>query len=185
MAVAAGAVSSLSTISGQVATTDLQPGEQLLASRFVDPASLAHADDLRFPRASNRYRCPWIRSGLSAGTSLPGPRSAYSSPCPKDDPYPAQTHLVLHKVLVTKVEGGRTAPAPETGEDPAASPGGHGDGHACREFSLTRRPSSIGAEHGTLWLSLEPSDAVVSGTRVVHQGKRVQMSLIVLATAIG
>ena len=27
--------------------------------------------------------------------------------------------------------------------------------------------SSIGAEHGTLWLSLEPTDAVATGTRVV------------------
>ena len=28
-----------------------------------------------------------------------------------------------------------------------------------------------GAEHGTLWLSLEPADAVVSGTRVVTRDK--------------
>src|SRR5918992_3395226 len=39
-AVAPGTLSSLQPISGRVATTNLEPGEQLLASRFVDPATL-------------------------------------------------------------------------------------------------------------------------------------------------
>ena len=30
-----------------------------------------------------------------------------------------------------------------------------------------------GAEHGTLWLSLEPPDAVMSGTRVVTREETV------------
>ena len=42
-------LSSLTAISGQVATTDLQPGEQVLASRFADPASLVDPDTVQIP----------------------------------------------------------------------------------------------------------------------------------------
>src|ERR671915_258693 len=49
-AVAPGTLSSLVPISGRVATTDLQPGEQLLASRFVDPASLVDPNEVKIPK---------------------------------------------------------------------------------------------------------------------------------------
>src|SRR5687768_12540942 len=48
-AVAAGTLSSLASVSGQVATTDLQPVEQLFASRFADPASLKKPDQIEIP----------------------------------------------------------------------------------------------------------------------------------------
>jgi pilus assembly protein CpaB len=173
MAVAAGAVSDLSTISGQVATTDLQPGEQLLASRFVDPASLAHADDLKIPAGLQQLSVSLDPQRTLGGYLTPGATVGVFLSIPKDDPYPAQTHLVLHKVLVTNVEGGRTAPAPETGADPAGSSG--------EKVMVTVAVNShnaetiiYGAEHGTLWLSLEPSDAVVSGTRVVTREETVK-----------
>ena len=71
-----------------------------------------------------------------------------------------------HNVLVTKVDGGSTTPAPEGADAPATDTG--------KALVVTLAVDShdaetliYGAEHGTLWLSLEPSDAVVSGTRVV------------------
>ena len=59
-------MSSLATVSGQVATTDLQPGEQVLASRFADPASLEDADQTKIPTGMQQVRCPWSGRECSA-----------------------------------------------------------------------------------------------------------------------
>src|SRR4051812_50137133 len=48
-AIASGAVTDLSQIAGKVATTDLQPGEQVLTSRFADPSTAA-ASDVKVPK---------------------------------------------------------------------------------------------------------------------------------------
>jgi pilus assembly protein CpaB len=83
----------------------------------------------------------------------------------KDDPRPPQTHLILHGVLVTKI-GGDLPPAPAKGDGEATEPADM----VSVTFALTARDAEkliFGAEHGRLWLSLEPLDAVRSGTRVV------------------
>ncbi len=48
-AVATGALSSLEGMEGMVVTTDLQPGEQVLASRLADPASLLAPGEVAIP----------------------------------------------------------------------------------------------------------------------------------------
>ena len=128
-AVAAGTLSSLATISGQVATTDLQPGEQLLASRFVDPASLEDADQIEIPTGMQQLSVSLEPpADARRPCSLPVPRWASSSRCPRTVTQPAQTHLVLHQVLVTKVEGGIDRARAGDGDDQASEPGdGHGD----------------------------------------------------------
>jgi pilus assembly protein CpaB len=165
-AVAAGTLSSLATISGQVATTDLQPGEQLLASRFADPDSLKKPDQIEIPTGMQQLAVSLDPQRVLGGYINPGNTVGVFISLPKDDPAPAQTHLVLHKVLVAKVEGGNTAPAPEGGDAPAVEPGAP----LMVTLSVNAHDAEtiiFGAEHGTLWLSLQPSEAVVSGTRVV------------------
>jgi pilus assembly protein CpaB len=165
-AVAEGALTSLSAISGQVATTELQPGEQVLASRFADPATLAGADDVHVPPGLQQLAVSLDPQRVIGGQLTAGSTVGIFVSLPKDGDSPAQTHLVQHKVLVTKVGGGTASPAPEGGN--AAATG------ADAALMVTLAVSShdaetlvFGAEHGTLWLSLEPADVVVSGTRVV------------------
>jgi pilus assembly protein CpaB len=164
-AVAAGAVSSLATISGQVATTDLQPGEQLLASRFADPASLEDADQIKIPKGMQQVSVPLERPRMLGAMLTPGATVGVFVSLTKDGDQPPQTHLVLHQVLVTKV-GGDVPPPPADGEDQTAEPA------AVVTVTLALSAADaeklvFGAEHGRLWLSLEPSDADTSGTRVV------------------
>jgi pilus assembly protein CpaB len=161
-----GALSSLATISGQVSTTDLQTGEQVLASRFADPASLANAGDVPVPPGLQQIALSLDPQRALGGHLTAGATVGVFISLPKEGESPAQTHLVQHKVLVTKVDGGTTTPAPEGGIGTATSPGA--------ALMVTLAVSShnaetlvYGAEHGTLWLSLEPPGAVVSGTRVV------------------
>lgn len=164
-AVASGALSGLDAISGQVATTELQPGEQVLASRFADPAALAQADEVPVPAGFSQLSVALDPQRVLGGNLTPGSTVGVFVSLPKDGDAPAQTHVAQHKVLVTKVGGSTATPAP--GDGPA-------DNSTGEEIMVTLALSSkdaetlvYGAEHGTLWLTLEPSDVVVSGPRVV------------------
>jgi len=164
-AVAAGTLSSLATIAGQVATTDLQPGEQLFASRFADPASLADADKIEIPKGMQQLSVSLERPRMLGAMLTPGAKVGVFVSLPRDGEQPPLTHLVLHQVLVTKIGGDLPAP-PSEGEGEATEPADM----VSVTFALTAADAEklvFGAEHGRLWLSLEPSDAKTSGTRVV------------------
>jgi pilus assembly protein CpaB len=169
-AVAERAVSSLTAISGQVATTDLQPGEQVLASRFANPATLGPADEVKVPTGLQALAVSLDPQRALGGHLAAGATVGVFLSMPKDGDSPAATHLVLRQVLVTKVDGGSTTPAPEGDDAPAAG--------AAASVTVTLAVNSrdaetlvFGAEHGTLWLSLQRADAVVSDTRVVTREK--------------
>jgi pilus assembly protein CpaB len=68
-------------------------------------------------------------------------------------------------VLVTNV-GGDLPPPPSGSEDQPSEPGDM----VSVTFALSAADAEklvFGAEHGRLWLSLEPADADTSGTRIV------------------
>ncbi|MDP8969280.1 MAG: RcpC/CpaB family pilus assembly protein, partial [Actinomycetota bacterium] len=74
-----------------------------------------------------------------------------------------QTHLILHKLLVTNVRGGGQTSGAQQADQ--AAPGG--------ELMITLAVDAaqaervvFAAEHGTIWLSAEPSEASEAGTRV-------------------
>jgi pilus assembly protein CpaB len=170
-AVAPGTLSSLEPISGRVATTDLQPGEQLLASRFVDPASLVDPNQVKIPKGMQQVSIALESQRILGGTLKPGATVGVFISLPKEDERPAQTNLVLHKVLVSKVEGGISSAQPD---DKAAPPNSAGlpEGSLMVTLAITAPNAEkivFGAEHGKIWLSLEPADAAVAGTRVVTE----------------
>jgi pilus assembly protein CpaB len=165
-AAVAGRVTDLSELTGLVATTDLEPGEQLLAGRFERP------DRLRTPGTVE------VPAGLQEVSVLLDPQRAVGGRLAAGDTVGVylsladakQTHAVLHRVLVTQVQGAPVAPDPaaEAGVDPAAS------NAPASSLMVTLAVTSqdaetvvFGAEHGTLWLSLEPEGAATGGTRVV------------------
>jgi pilus assembly protein CpaB len=168
-AVAPGTLSSLQPISGRVATTDLQPGEQLLASRFVDPATLADPSEIKVPRGMQELSLALESQRILGGDLKSGATVGVFVSLLKDTNRPAQTHLVLHKVLVTKVEAGVAA---TTGDDKPQNTAAIPEGSLMVTLALTAPNAEkvvFGAEHGKIWLSLEPANATVGGTRVLTE----------------
>jgi pilus assembly protein CpaB len=169
-AVAPGTLSNLEPISGRVTTTDLQPGEQLLASRFVDPALLADPNEVKIPKGMQQVSLALESQRILGGELTPGATVGVFVSLAKEDERPAQTHLVLHKVLVSKVQRGTSA-QPDEGGGPANS-AGLPDGSLMVTLAMTAPNAEkiiFGAEHGKIWLSLEPGTAALAGTRVVTE----------------
>jgi pilus assembly protein CpaB len=150
-AVAQGAATSVADLTGMVSTTSLQPGEQLLRSRLSDPAALQAARGVQVPRGFQRVSVQLETQRALNGHLAPGDTVAVFISVEQEKR--AFTRLSLHKVLVTAIESGAAA-----GSD-AAQP-------APTELTVTLALPAGGAEkvvfaaeHGTLWLAAEPSNA--------------------------
>jgi pilus assembly protein CpaB len=165
-----GRVTDLASLSGRVATVDLQPGEQLLSGRFVRPDDLQAPGTVAVPTGMQEVSVllePQRAVGgrLKAGDAVGVVVSLKSV----SDGKPA-THAVLHHVLVTQIQG---APAPvDTKADPQTASAGSPAPTASLMVTLAASAAQaeavvFGVEHGTLWLTLEPKDARTSGTDVI------------------
>lgn len=184
------AVTSLDALTGKVTSVDLLPGEQLTAARFVEPdiferrrAQVDVPEDLlevTIGLDPERAVGGVLRPGSTVGVlasfepfeiSSTEPVQLEGLSIPQEGKTPNSTHLILHKVLVTNVqtdteftpglneEGQATAPAPQ--------------GRLLVTLAL-EAPSIervvFAAEHGTVWLALEPEEADEGGTRVQTRG---------------
>jgi pilus assembly protein CpaB len=163
-----GRVTDLAALAGRVTTVALQPGEQLLASRFVRPS------DLQSPGTAA------VPAGLQEVSVLLEPQRAVGGRLKAGDTVGVvislggqgggSTHMVLHKVLVTQIQGA-PAPADNTKSAQTASSGAAAP---TQSLLVTLAVSAaqveavvFGAEHGTLWFTLEPRAAGVGGTSVI------------------
>jgi pilus assembly protein CpaB len=165
-AVAAGTLTDLTSIVGRVSTVDLLPGEQLMGSRFIDPATLEDPGVIKVPKGMQQLSVAMERPRMLGGLLTPGATVGVFVSLAKDGDLPPQTHLVLHKVLVTQV--GEADP-PVGDAEPEAKAGVPSD-TVVVTFAVKARDAEkivFGGEHGRLWLSLEPSDARTKGTQVV------------------
>jgi pilus assembly protein CpaB len=159
-----GAVTDLGELAGRVATADLQPGEQLLAARFAVPEDLGVPGTVPAPEGAAEVSLllePQRAVGgrLAAGDTV-GVHVSLSD----------ATHAVLHRVLVTQVQGAPAPTAEGEGTDTASSGGAAPT--ASLMVTLGLRPEAVeavvfGMEHGTVWLSLEPEGVDTSGTEVL------------------
>lgn len=151
-----GAVATLDGLAGRVAAVDLLPGEQVVAGRLITPQA---AEALNIPPELHRVTVALDATRVVGGEVRAGDRVAILTTVGD------QTHILLHKALVATV---RTA----------------GDG--VRLTSTAGSTSPVGtlqvtfaldapsvervvytAEHGSLWLSLEPAEAPEDGTKIV------------------
>jgi pilus assembly protein CpaB len=165
-----GRVTDLAELVGTVASVDLQPGEQLLAARFVAPDDLRAAGAVALPAGDQEVSVllePQRAVGgrLSAGDTV----GVYLSIGGQDG---GSTHAVLHGVLVTQVQG---APAAATDTAAADDPGAAATPSQSLLITLAvtaeeAEPIVFGMEHGTLWLSLEPAGADNGDTTVISPG---------------
>jgi pilus assembly protein CpaB len=168
-AVLAGRVTALAELDGRIATVDLQPGEQLLAARFERPTDMAAPGTVPLPEGLQEVSVllePQRAVGgrLAAGDTV----GVYLSQNAGEQ---KQTHVVLHRVLVTQVQGAPAAPdatAEAAAESPAAAAPASSLMVTLAVSSKDTETVVFGAEHGTLWLSLEPEGAETGGTRVVQ-----------------
>lgn len=164
-----GRVTDLAPLADGVASVDLQPGEQLLASRFPRP------DELQAPGTVP------VPSGLQEVSILLEPQRAVGGRLAAGDevgvlisqPEPKTTHAVLHFVLVTQIQGAPVAAADQGVETASAASAPAPAGSLMITLAVTAAQAEAvvwGAEHGSVWLSLEPEDAGTDGTEVLTPG---------------
>jgi pilus assembly protein CpaB len=170
-AVLADRVTDLGDLAGQVATVDLQPGEQLLASRFASPDESQAPGTVAVPAGLQEVsvllepqRAVGGRLGAGDAVGVVVSLALESGPA---------THAVLHDVLVTQVQGAPVQAAAQ-GEPETASAGAVAPSASLMvtlAVSAAQAEAVVfGIEHGTLWLTLEPDGAAVGGTEVITQG---------------
>ncbi|MDP9429871.1 MAG: Flp pilus assembly protein CpaB [Actinomycetota bacterium] len=161
-----GRVTDLAQLAGQVATVDLQPGEQLLAGRFAAPGDLRTPGTVAPPEGTSEVSV-LLEPQRAVGGRLAAGDTVGVHVSIKD---PASTNVVLHRVLVTQVQGA-PAQAQAGGEAETASSGGAAPS-ASLMITLGLRPEQaeavvFGMEHGTVWLSLEPEGTDTAGTEIL------------------
>lgn len=179
---AAGSVTDLATLKDKVAGVDLIPGEQLVEARFVSPDEAASDVDipdgllettiaLEPHRALGGRLQPGDTVALTASFEIEGALKKGDQEGEKASV--ETTHMILHKVLVTNVQGG-IAPPPEEG---APAPGAAAPAAANGQLMVTLAldaPSVervvFASEWGSVWLSAEPEDAPEDGTKVQTGG---------------
>lgn len=172
------AVADLGTLDGMVAAVDLVPGETVLASRFVDPATLSSVEVpsglLEVTVSLTPERA--LGGHLAAGDTVAVLASLQADVDESEDETAAtsdeidSTHLVLHKVLVTRVQRPVVSNAQQGSTTQADTGESAPQGDLLVTLAVTA-PSLetvvFAAEHGSLWLGQEPDDAPEDGTRIV------------------
>ena len=165
-AVVPGGVTDIQEVSGLLTSTDLLPGEQLLASRFEPPESLTELvelpegmHELSLQLETRRVIGGEVRAGDTVGIFLSGTGT-------QEGTQVDQTHLILHKVLVTAVAGGSAVVTDESGEEVEQA----AEDSVMVTLALSPQDAEqvvFGAEFGSIWLSLEDPAAPEDSTRVV------------------
>jgi pilus assembly protein CpaB len=166
LAVTSGAVGSLTELAGRVAADDVHPGEQVLSARFADPTSLAATQSVKVPAGMQQVAVSLDSQRVMGGRLKAGDTVGVFLSASK------KTHLALHKVLVSDVQGGVAAPAAE-GSGSAAAPAGTVMVTLVLNAANAERVVWA-AEFGTIWLSLEPAAAPQTGTGIVTEGNALR-----------
>lgn len=183
-AVAPGALTSLTDLTGQLTTGDIVAGEQLLAHRFAAPEDVVISDDedVVVPQGFHEITIQLeprrvIGGHLAAGETV-GIFESFEIEGAQ------QTKLVLNKVLVTRVQGGIVEVTAPDDLTPVSDSDVEADGDSPAVESLPAEQIMVtlavnapdaekvvfGAEWGSIWLSREPTDAPTDGSRIVHGG---------------
>ena len=176
------AVTDLDALTGKVASTELLPGEQVLAGRFRTAEVLGREGvpkgllEVTVSLTPDRAMGGTVRAGDTvAVVSSFGPfdlTSAGDLPPGAPKKTPNTTHIILHKVLVTNVQMAEVSKEKKPADDadaadntPEKSPKGSLLVTLALDATSVQRVVFT-AEYGKLWLSAEPSDAPNGQTRV-------------------
>ena len=182
---AADAVSDLTALQGQVVAVDLQAGEQLLATRFVEPGELRGPSRAEVPVGMQEVTVRLPIERVVGGTLSAGDTVGVFLSIDKEDAAPAQTQLTYHKVLVTGFQMASGAAAENTAdqaqEQTGGASGGLNSGRKAAnngEYLVTlARPAAEAerivytTEFGKVYLSKEPDEAAEDNTGVIDRTK--------------
>jgi pilus assembly protein CpaB len=166
-----GRVTDLSGRAGPRAPGGLQPGEQLLSSRFARPDDLQDPGTVAVPEGMQEISVLLEPQRAVGGRLEAGDAVGIFVSLAGADGKPA-SHAVLHDVLVTEVKGAppRVDPA-AAGDTETASAGAPAPSASLMvTLAVTAAQAEavvFGVEHASLWLSLEPEGADIRGTAPV------------------
>jgi pilus assembly protein CpaB len=185
-AIPADPVTDLTALKGKVTSVALEPGEQLLSSRLVDPAALATPGRAEVPSGMQELTVRLPIERVIGGALAPGDTVGVLLSLPKEDNAPAQTQLAYHKVLVTAVQlsSGANASEAASGSQQSGSSGGglnsstKSSSQPAGDYLVTlARPAAdaerivYAAEFGKVYLTKEPASAQENSSGVIDRTK--------------
>jgi pilus assembly protein CpaB len=176
---APGYVVTLDDVKGLVTDAKLLQGEQLVKSRFVSPQAAAQGDvpagslQLTLPLDPERAVGGQLRRGSTVAVIASfEPFDIYDAGAaglPAGTKTPNTSHIILHGVPVTAVQFDVSRFDDESTDEKHNAPTGKLlvtlalDGPSVEKVVFA-------AEHGTVWLSAEPSNAPTGGTGIITRG---------------
>ena len=179
-----GAVTNTKQLGNQVASATLVPGEQVVTARFIAPSAYrAHGASVAVPDGLLQTTIALDPERAVGGVLTPGSTVAVASSFTQPD----QTHITLQKVLVTNVQlverstssssDSSSSDSSSTDQATQVEPGTAPNGQLL--ITLALEPGAVeqvvfAAEHGTIWLSLDPKNAREDGVRVLDRGNIFQ-----------
>ncbi len=189
---ATGTVRDLDDLGDRVATVALQPGEQVLASRFADASTLFLAGTVAVPPGDQEVSIMLEPQRPSVAGWRPATTSASSSPWSSRTraasgsapPTPPSTACWSPRCRAPSPSPPRTATTWSTASSGAAVP----SESLLITLALPAGDAEkvvFGMEHGTVWLSLEPEGADNSGTGIITQGNVYGDAPITLGNVYG
>jgi pilus assembly protein CpaB len=168
-----GRVTQLTELDGLVAAADLLPGEQIVLGRFQDPLLLAARGDITVPDGMQEITIALPVDQAAGGVLVPGSTVGIlisQTGATNEDP---STKFVLHKVLVTRVQGG-------TNYVPSADPNDPQDPVSSIMVTLALTTPDIERiawaaelqqdDAAGIWLTLEPDDADEDDSKTINGG---------------
>jgi pilus assembly protein CpaB len=162
-----------------VASVELVPGEQVVSTRFATRQAAARGD---VPEGLQEVTVPLEPARAVGGRVAPGDTvGVFLSFDPFEidragDKTPNTTHLEIHKVLVTGVQlenAQNLDTQDENGEEEADQVIAAASGTYLVTLAVDAASAEkivFAAEHGFVWLSVEPEDADESGTDIITRG---------------
>jgi pilus assembly protein CpaB len=163
-------VTSLADIEGLVTNASLQPGEQLIESRWVDPRELGESGEVPLPDGMQAVTIALQVERVVGGAVRAGDTVGVVISAEAEDAVTNKQLLLttqsFHKVLVLSVQPG-TAFLGEEGDEASNQ-----DPVDVLMVTLARTTPDIevlvwGQEWGKIWLTLEPENADEEGGRTV------------------
>lgn len=170
-----GAITNVKQLGSQVASATLVPGEQIVEARFVAASAYrASGTAVTVPEGLLQTTVALDPQRAVGGVLSPGAKVAVVASFTDPD----QSSIILHKVLVTNVQLAEDQDDGSTNTDNAdssnqAKPGEAPTGQLLVTLALDAAAVErvvFAAEHGTLWLSLDPASASEEGTRIQDRG---------------
>ena len=174
---AEGALSSLTGITGQVTAVALEPGEQLLESRLVEPSQRIMPGAMQVPEGMQEVTIVLPPEGVVGGTLRAGDLvglyvTQEVGQADPTAPKELRTQLVFDKVLVTAVQQAPSSSV-ATEDGTSAVPGGSSFVTFARN-STDAAKIILSARVGNIWLTKQTlktpeSDRIAVGTSGIFQ----------------